>query len=152
MTRARTAEVLGSAARPAPIDPKWRKPYARLLELMEQLAGRRVDLTNDALGEQPVFSTHMADAGTDTYDRDLALSMLSAEQDAIYEIEEAIDRINNGTYGICELTKKPIAPARLEAVPWARFSAAAEKELERKGVLKRARLGPRESIAREPAA
>jgi RNA polymerase-binding transcription factor DksA len=143
--------VLGIAAQPARIDPRWRKHYQRLIELWQYLTKRRAELNNDALSEQPAFGVHMADAGTDTYDRDFALGMLSSEQDAIYEIEQAIDRINNGTYGICELTKKPIEPARLEAVPWTRFSAEAEKQLEREGALKRARLGPRETVAREPA-
>jgi RNA polymerase-binding transcription factor DksA len=148
--KAGTKEVLGIGARPPRIDPKWQKHYERLIELREHLTNQRTDLANDALSEQPVFSSHMADAGTDTYDRDLALGMLSSEQDAIYEIEEAIDRIHNGTYGICELTKKPIQPARLAAVPWTRFSAEAEKELERQGAVKRARLGPRSTVVREP--
>src|SRR5579863_1745815 len=139
--KARTQEVLGVAAQPAHIDPKWRKHYQRLIELREYLTNRRAELNNDALSEQPSFGVHMADAGTDTYDRDFALGMLSSEQDAIYEIEEAIDRIHHGAYGICELTKKPIVRARLEAVPWTRFSAEAEKQLELEGALKRARLG-----------
>jgi RNA polymerase-binding transcription factor DksA len=91
----------------------------------------------------------MADAATDTYDRDLALSMLSSEVDATYQIDQAIDRIRNGTYGKCELTGKPIEPERLEAVPWARFSAEAEKQLEREGARKRTRLGSRETVTRE---
>lgn len=150
--KAGTREVLGIAADPVRIAPKWQKHYQRLIDLRERLMRRRTDLAEDALSEQPAFSTHMADAATDTYDRDLALGMLSSEQDAIYEIEEAIDRINNGTYGVCELTRKPIEPARLEAVPWARFSAEAETQLEQEGLLKRARLGPRETVGREPAA
>ncbi len=109
-------------------------------------------LAKDAIEEQPTFSTHIADAGTDTYDRDLALGLLSSEQDAIYEIEEALDRLQNGKYGTCELTGKAIEAARLEAIPWTRFSAAAERELENKGELKRARLGPRETVVRtEPS-
>ena len=149
--KAATQEVLGTASQPARIRPKLRKHYERLVELRERLSNRRADLSNDALSEQPAFSSHMADAATDTYDRDLALGMLSTEQDAIYEIEQAIDRIHSGTYGTCELTGKPIEPARLEAVPWARFSADAEKELEKEGSVKRARLGPRETVAREVA-
>lgn len=93
----------------------------------------------------------MADAGTDTFDRDFALGMLSSEQDALYEIDEALNRIREGTYGMCGLTGKPIEPARLEAIPWTRFSAAAEKQLEREGVLKKARLGPRETVAKTEA-
>ena len=93
----------------------------------------------------------MADAGTDTFDRDFALGMLSSEQDALYEIDEALNRIRDGTYGICELTGKPIESRRLEAIPWTRFNAAAEKQLEHEGVLKRARLGPRETVAKTEA-
>jgi RNA polymerase-binding transcription factor DksA len=90
----------------------------------------------------------MADAATDTYDRDLALGMLSSEQDALYQIDEALDRIRAGTYGVCELTGKPIEAARLEAVPWTRFSAAAEKQMEPESELKRTRLGASESVGR----
>ena len=102
----------------------------------------------DALEERPAFSLHMADAGTDEYDRDLALGVLSSEQDALYQIEQALDRIRNGTYGICELTGKPIEPARLEAVPWARFSIEAEQQFEKEGAVKRTRLGPRDTVAK----
>jgi len=112
---------------------------------------RQNDLNRDALDGPPNFSTHMADAATDTYDRDLALSLLSCEQDAVYEIEDALTRIREGIYGICELTGKPIQPERLEVIPWTRFSAVAEKQLERDGALKRARLSPRESVARVSA-
>ena len=111
---------------------------------------RRADSVRDALSETPGFSTHMADAGTDTYDRDLALGMLSSEQDALYQIDQALDRIRTGTYGVCEVTGKPIETSRLEAVPWTRFSAAAERQMEREGGLKRTRLGARESVGREP--
>lgn len=90
----------------------------------------------------------MADAGTDSFDRDFALSRISAEQDAVYEIEEAINRILNGTYGICELTGKSIEPARLDAIPWTRFSLEAEEQLEKDGAVRRARLGPREPVTR----
>ena len=58
----------------------------------------------------------MADSGTDNFDRDFALSLLSSDQDAVYEIEEALKRIEKNTYGICELTGKPI-PRRA----WRRF-------------------------------
>jgi RNA polymerase-binding transcription factor DksA len=77
--------------------------------------------------------------------------MLSSEQDALYEIDEALNRIRDGRYGKCELTGKRIEAPRLEAIPWTRFSAAAERQLEREGALKRARLGPRETVARTEA-
>ncbi|MNC89376.1 General stress protein 16O [compost metagenome] len=73
----------------------------------------------------------MADAGTDTFDRDFALSLVSSEQEALSEIEAAIKRISDGTYGICELTGKPISRERLMAVPFARFSVESQAEVER---------------------
>jgi DnaK suppressor protein len=112
---------------------------------------RQGGLAQEAADQQPAFSTHMADAGTDTFDRDFALGMLSSEQDALYEIDEAINRIRDGTYGICEVTGKPIEARRLEAIPWTRFSAAAEKQLEREGAVRKTRLGPRETVARTEA-
>ena len=150
--RATTSDVLGPAVKPEQIRPKWRKHYQRLIELRQVLAQRQSVLSKDALEEQPAFSSHMADAGTDTYDRDFALSVLSAEQDAMYEIEEAMDRVRNGRYGICELTGKPIEPERLDAIPWTRFSAAAEKALEQEGAVNHTRLGARESVERTTAA
>jgi len=147
--KAVTSEVLGANVRGNRVPQKWREAFRRLTELRETLVDRRTDSVRDALSEQPTFSTHMADAATDTYDRDLALGMLSSEQDALYQIDEALDRIRAGTYGICELTGKPIEAARLEAVPWTRFTAAAEKQMEREGgELKRTRLGERESVGR----
>src|SRR5262245_59315175 len=91
---------------------------------------------------------HMADAGTDCLDRDFALSLLSANQDSIYEIEQAIKRIEYGAYGICELTGKPISQARLQAIPWTRFSVEAERQLEKDGSLIPNRLRPRASVMR----
>ena len=64
--------------------------------------------------EASAFGMHTADAGSDAYDRDFALSLLSKEQDALYEIDEALKRLDSGTYGICEMCSKPIPQARLE--------------------------------------
>jgi RNA polymerase-binding transcription factor DksA len=83
----------------------------------------------------------MADSGTDNFDRDFALSLLSSDQDAVYEIEEALKRIEKKTYGVCELTGKPIPRARLEAIPWTRFTVDAQAQLEKEGALRQRRLG-----------
>jgi RNA polymerase-binding transcription factor DksA len=144
---ATTQDVLGVRVDPPPIPPKWKKYYERLKVLRETLLGKQGELVEDARQEVPTYSMHMADAGTDNYDRDWALSMLSSEQNAVYEIDEAMDRIRNRRYGICELTGKPIEPERLQAIPWTRFSAEAERELEKNGMAARARLGERGSVA-----
>src|SRR5262249_25692569 len=129
--KASTSDVLGQRPRPERIDPRWKMHYQHLVELRDYLLRRQNLLSKDAIDEQPNFSTHMADAGTDTYDRDLALGMLSSEQDSLYEIDEALERIREGTYGICELTGKKIETARLDAIPWTRFTAEAENQLEK---------------------
>lgn len=150
--RAATSDVLGNNSSTAPsqgrVPQKWNVYYRRLSQMRDLLIDRQNDLVKDATEEQPAFSLHMADAGTDSFDRDFALSRLSSEQDALYEIDEAMMRIRRGTYGICELTGKPIERQRLEAIPWTRFSAEAEKLLEKEGQVRRARLAPREALAR----
>src|SRR4051812_34356564 len=78
-----------------PINPKWQKYYDRLVQLRDTIHERQADLTKDALEETPTLRTHLADAGTDSYDRDFALGILSSEQDSVYEIEEALDRIRH---------------------------------------------------------
>lgn len=88
----------------------------------------------------------LADSGTDEFDHDLALRELSAQQDALVEIEEALQRIRTGTYGICLESGRPIAAARLRAVPWARFSKAVQERLEREGGVPRSRIQPAASV------
>ena len=73
---------------------------------------------------------HPADAATDSFDRDLVLGLASFEQGGLYEIDAALRRIDDGTYGVCELTRRPIPWKRLEAVPWARFCVEAERRVE----------------------
>ncbi len=139
--RTATKDVLGDPQGEDRINPKWRKQFRRLLQLRDHLVRLKGDLNSDALEERPAFSQHMGDAGTDSIERDLALGVLSHEQNAIYEIEEALGRIRNGTYGVCEMTGRKISAERLKAVPWTRFSAAAERTLEKGGTLQRTRLG-----------
>lgn len=149
--RAATSDVLGGhpiAKSEGRVPAKWKEQYRRLSQTRDYLLRRRDDLVKEAGEEQPAFSLHMADAGTDSFDRDFALSRISSEQDAVYEIDEAMMRIRRGTYGICELTGKPIERKRLDAIPWTRFSAAAEVQLEKNGEVRRARLAPREAISR----
>jgi len=123
------------------IKPEWAKFYHRLLELRDQLLRQMNGLAKESAQEMAGYSLHMADSGTDNFDRDFALSLLSSDQDAIYEIEEALKRIEKNTYGICELTGKPIPKTRLEAIPWTRFTVQAQAQLEREGALRQRRLG-----------
>lgn len=123
------------------VKAEWATFYERLLELREQLMRQMNGLAKESAQEMAGYSLHMADSGTDNFDRDFALSLLSSDQDAIYEIEEALKRIERNTYGICELTGKPIPKSRLEAIPWTRFTVQAQAQLEREGALRQRRLG-----------
>jgi len=124
---------------PATVPAKWRKYFKLLLELRTHLTGQIDQHSEETLkrsskddaGDLSSYGQHMADAGTDTFDRDFALSLVANEQEALAEIEAAITRIKNGTYGVCEVTGEPIDKARLAAVPFTRYSASAQKELER---------------------
>src|SRR5688572_32940419 len=130
----------------AKIKPEWQKYYRNLLDLRERLLNQMSGLAKESAEEMASYSLHMADSGTDNFDRDFALSLLSADQDAIYEIEEALKRIQKNTYGVCELTGKPIPKVRLSAIPWARFTVEAQAQLEREGALRQRRLGTLGSV------
>jgi RNA polymerase-binding transcription factor DksA len=149
---ATAASILGSAAvkktdKPeefsgaSKIKPEWVKYYKTLLDLRERLMNQMSGLAKESAEEMSSYSLHMADSGTDNFDRDFALSLLSSDQDAIYEIEEALRRIEKETYGVCELTGKQIPKARLDAIPWTRFTVEAQGQLEREGALRQRRLG-----------
>ncbi len=124
---------------PSEVPAKWRKYFKLLIELRTHLTGQIDQHSEETLkrsskddaGDLSSYGQHMADAGTDTFDRDFALSLVANEQEALAEIEAAITRIKNGTYGVCEVTGEPIDKDRLAAVPFTRYSAAAQKELER---------------------
>jgi RNA polymerase-binding transcription factor DksA len=145
-SRAVTKEILGNADGQPKINPKWQRHYKRLAELRDFLLNRRGDLVQTAKEDQPNYSLHMADAGTDEYDRNFALSMVSSEQNALYEIEQALNRIRRDTYGTCEVTGKRIELARLNAIPWTRFSAEAERELEKEHAVALPQLAGRERV------
>lgn len=146
---ATAAAILGGGASPAgkaaskgrAHDPEWERYRQILLDLREQLVRQMNGLAKESAEQLPGYSMHMADSGTDNFDRDFALSLLSSDQDAIYEIDEALKRIERGSYGVCELTGKPIPKARLDAIPWARFTVEAQAQLEREGAMRQRRLG-----------
>lgn len=109
----------------------------RLLELRTHLLDAMEGVANESIrtrpegGEASVGGMHMGDAGSDAYDRDFALSLLSKEQDALNEIQDALKRIDQRSYGYCEMTGKRIHEERLEALPFTRFTREAQEQIER---------------------
>jgi RNA polymerase-binding transcription factor DksA len=139
-TPRRQAEEEGAtieiAKGPVKMTPFLKKQKQRLIELrdayMNSIEGVSAETIRDG-GDSSAFGMHQADAGSDAYDRDFALSLLGKEQDALYEINEALKRIDNGTYGICEGTGEKIMEERLEAMPFARYGIAWQEKIEREG-------------------
>ena len=125
--------------------PFLRKQKKRLLVLRDAMLDSMSGVAQDNLraraegNEASAFGMHQADAGSDAYDRDFALNLLSQEQDALYEIDEALKRIELGTYGTCEMSGKPINHERLEAIPFTRFTVESQSQLERQNKAQRVR-------------
>jgi DnaK suppressor protein len=139
------AVLLGLNHRERKLDPFIRKQKEKLLQLRDAMVDSMAGVAQGTLrsraegSEASAFGMHQADAGSDAYDRDFALSLLSQEQDALYEIDEALKRIELGTYGKCEMSGKPIPRARLEAIPFARFTVECQSKLEKQSKASRVR-------------
>lgn len=116
-----------------------------LIEKRRQLVGDVTSMEREALGGNSGslsrLSQHMADQGSDVFDQTLNLDLAASQRRFLTEIDDAIDRIDNGTYGICELLGKPIGLDRLRNTPWARFSIEAARQIELNPALARAPQG-----------
>jgi len=73
----------------------------------------------------------MADMGTDNYEQEFTLGLVEKDRNLLREINTALAKIQDGSYGICEGTQKPISKVRLEAQPWARFSIEYARQMEK---------------------
>jgi len=101
----------------------------RLINLKEELLYQMKDLAEDTLmksqkdisGDISGYALHMADVASDNYEREFNLSLVSSERDILLEIEEALKRIEDKTYGICQNCNKLIGKSRLKAIPYARY-------------------------------
>jgi DnaK suppressor protein len=108
-----------------------------LLEKRRELVGDMVSMESEALRTSggtnlSNLPLHMADMGTDNYEQEFTLGLVEKDRNLLREINGALAKIQNGTYGICEGTQKPITKVRLEAQPWARFSIEHARSLERR--------------------
>lgn len=109
-----------------------------LLKMRGQLSGDLVNMQDeafkknrsDACGDLSMMPIHMADIGTDNYEQEFTIGLIENEQEVLKEIDAALLRIEDRTYGICEATRKPIRKARLRAKPWARFCVEHMRERE----------------------
>jgi RNA polymerase-binding transcription factor DksA len=122
---------------PVKMTPWLIKQKKRLTELRDSYLNAIEGVANETIRMRPedgansAFGMHQADAGSDAYDRDFALSLLGKEQDALYEINEALKRIEQGVYGICEMSAAKISQERLEALPFTRYTVVCQERIER---------------------
>ena len=86
----------------------------------------------EASGDISGYTYHMADVATDTYDREFSLGLASNERKLLYELDDALKKIEDGTFGICEECKSLIARTRLKAVPYARLCVKCQEKKEKR--------------------
>lgn len=126
------------------IPRKWKKYYNMLVDLRKRHSRGAESISEEVLkrsakedsGDLSSYGQHLADAGSESFERDMAYNLLSNEKEIIAEIDAAIERIRNGTYGICEVTGEPIPESRLEAIPFTRCTKRGQeiKEAESKKI------------------
>lgn len=120
---------------------------SQLKEFREQLVLKRAELVGDVTSMESEALTggsgslsnlpqHMADQGTDTFDQTMALNIAASKRQILRDIDAALKRIDDNTYGICEMLGKPIEPARLQAEPWTRYSIEGARHKERMSLMR----------------
>lgn len=96
-----------------------REKYLKEKKIMEE--GYLHDSQREASGDLSAYSIHMADVAADSYERDRSAGLSNNINNILYEIEDALFRIEKGVYGLCEVCHKQISFERLQAVPYARM-------------------------------
>lgn len=111
------------------------KKRDEILKNMDYLKGVLNSTNQEAAGDHSAYSFHMADQGTDAMEREKAFLFISREEKYLKQIEAALERVANGSYGICRVTGKEIEHERLEAVPTTTISYEAKVNAEKTGRL-----------------
>ena len=128
---------MGKPRQPARSKEKTEDPFLKkLLALRARLTGEVQNLSAEAFRESRGESSqpnHLAELGSDVYEQDITIRMLQSEENVLAEINEAIKRCEDGTYGVCEMSGKPIPKARLHAIPWTRYRVECAKIVEQGG-------------------
>jgi RNA polymerase-binding transcription factor DksA len=122
-----------------PFTPEELDGYKQLLlkkraELITDVKGMEHQALQGQSGSLSNMPSHLAEQGSEAYDQSLSLDLAAADRRIIKEIDAALQRIADGTFGICEHTGKPIKLERLKELPWARYSIEAAREIERQAM------------------
>jgi RNA polymerase-binding protein DksA len=86
----------------------------------------------EASGDLSAYTVHMADMAADTYERELSMNIVSSEQEILYQIDDALKRLDEGAFGVCQQCNQPIAMSRLKAVPYASLCINCQRSKEQK--------------------
>ena len=107
---------------------------AKLAEEIKSIAKDASTSPRDASGDLSAYTLHMADMAADTYERELSMNIASSEQQTLYQIDEALKRLDDGSFGVCQQCNQPISMSRLKAVPYASLCIECQraKEQQRK--------------------
>lgn len=107
---------------------KMKEELVHDIKNMSDSTSKQISDTGDVSGHVQ----HMADVATDMYDKEFSLGLASKDRELLQRIDAALKRIEDGTYGFCLATKKPISVARLKAIPYVEYCLEYQQELEKK--------------------
>lgn len=105
---------------------------AKFAEEIRSIAREASKNLREASGDLSSYTLHMADMSADTYERELSMGLASTEQEVLYQIDEALKRFEEGTYGTCQQCTKPIILSRLKAVPYTSLCISCQRVKEQK--------------------
>ncbi len=116
------------------LKPNEIEKYKKRLEEMRSQLSRSIKGSTEQVksaDDMMAYSQHQADQGTDDFDRSINLELMSHDFDLIRQIERALEKINDNTYGICDITGKEIPKKRLDAMPYASMTVEAQEQIEK---------------------
>ena len=105
---------------------------AKLADEIKSIARDASTSPREASGDLSAYTVHMADMAADTYERELSMDLVSSEQQILYQIDDALKRLDDGSYGICQQCNNPITMSRLKAVPYASLCITCQRTKEQK--------------------
>lgn len=105
---------------------------AKFAAEIKSIAQKTLKSPREASGDLSAYTVHMADMAADAYERELSMNIVSSEQEVLYQIDDALKQIDEGTYGICQQCNKPITMSRLKAVPYASLCIQCQRVKEQK--------------------
>ena len=105
---------------------------SKVVKEIRSIAQDATKSPREASGDLSAYTVHMADMAADTYERELSLNIASSEQEVLYQIDDALKRLDDGSFGVCQQCNQPISMSRLKAVPYASMCIGCQRVKEQK--------------------